>query len=256
MTNIYYLLIFIFGLICGSFLNAVIYRLHANKSFLKGRSFCPHCQHQLKTKDLVPILSFIALKGRCRYCQKRICWQYPLVELGTALVFCLLFMYFGWSLEFIFYLIISLFLVIIFVYDFRYHLILDKVSITAIILALVFNLILGFSIISLLLGGLIGGGFFFLQFIVSKGKWIGGGDIRLGILMGFLLGWQKLLVAMFLAYFVGAIFSIVLIFLKKKKLKSHLPFGTFLTAGTFVALLWGQEIIDWYLSGSLVNGLY
>lgn len=155
------------------------------------------------------------------------------MELATALCFCLLFFRFNWSLEFIFYLVITLFLIIIFVYDWRYHLILDKVSITAVILALIFSLILGLSIYSLLLGALIGGGFFFLQYLISKGKWIGGGDIRLGVLMGFILGWQKILVALFLAYFVGAVFAIFLIILKNKKLKSHLPFGTFFNCRNF-----------------------
>ncbi len=254
--NFYYPIIFIFGLICGSFLNAVIFRLYEQKSFVKGRSFCPKCGQVLKINDLIPVLSFLMLKARCRYCKKSISWQYPMVEVSTGILFCLLYLIFGWSLAFGFYLILTSFLIIIFVYDLKYHLILDKVSIPAIILAIIFGLFLKISPWDMVFGVLIGAGFFFLQFLVSKGKWIGGGDIRLGVLMGIMLGWQKVLLALFLAYFVGAVFSIVLIAMKRKKLKSHLPFGTFLTIGTFTALLWGQIIIDWYLSGNLVIWIY
>lgn len=250
-----YLFTFIFGLICGSFLNAVIFRLHAHKSFLRGRSFCPRCGRVLEPRDLIPVLSFILLKGRCRSCQKPISWQYPLVELATGISFSLLYFVFSWSWAFIFYLILTAFLVIIFVYDLKYHLILDKVSLPAVFLAFIFSLFLKISPWDLLFGVLIGAGFFFLQYALSRGKWIGGGDIRLGALIGMMLGWQKTLLALFLAYFCGAAVSLVMLALKKKKLKSHLPFGTFLTASTFVSLLWGEAIIRWYLEGNLLGWL-
>lgn len=250
-----YILVALFGLAVGSFLNAVIFRLKAGKSFLAGRSACPKCQHLLKASDLIPIFSFIGLAGRCRYCRQKISWQYPLVEAGLGLSFCLLFFYFSLSLEFFFYLIISSFLLVILVYDLKHHLILDKVTVPAIILAFIFNLILRVSLLDLILGGILGGGFFLAQYALSSGKWIGGGDIRLGVLMGFILGWHKLLAALFIAYFAGAIFSLFLIIFRKKKLKSRLPFGPFLVLATFVCLLLGDKIIAWYLAGHLVDWL-
>jgi leader peptidase (prepilin peptidase)/N-methyltransferase len=254
-SYVYYILVALFGLICGSFLNAVIYRLHAGKSFLTGRSFCPHCQHSLSAMDLVPILSFVLLAGRCRYCGKNISWQYPLVEFFLAVSFCLLYFVYGWSLSFVFYLVLTSFLAIIFVYDLKYHLILDKVSIPAVILAFIFSLILKMPVLDILIGLVLGAGFFFLQYVLSRGKWIGGGDIRLGGIMGAALGWQKLLAALFLAYVSGSLVSLFLIIFHRKNLKSRLPFGPFLVVAAFICLLFGGAIIDWYLSGNFLDPL-
>lgn len=123
----------------------------------------------------------------------------------------------------------------------------DKISITAIIISALLNSLLGYSMINLLLAAFIISGFFLVQFLISRGKWIGGGDIRLGFLMGVILGWPHGIVALFIAYFLGSIIGILLIIWGKKKFSSKIPFGTFLTAGTFIALLYGQEIIQWYL---------
>ncbi|MFH1366927.1 MAG: prepilin peptidase [Patescibacteria group bacterium] len=257
MNNLgYYLLVIIFGLIVGSFLNAVIYRLHQGKSFIRGRSFCPQCGHSLSAMDLVPILSFILLGGRCRYCDKKISWQYPLVEFFVAVSFVIIYFTYGWSLQFVFYLIITAFLALIFVYDLKYHLILDKVSLPALFLAFIFSLILKMPVLEILIGLVIGAGFFFLQFTLSRGKWVGGGDIRLGGLMGAALGWQKLLAALFLAYISGSLVSLFLIIFRRKTMKSRLPFGPFLVVAAFVCLIFGQAIIDWYLEGSFLDPLF
>ncbi|MFA5069877.1 MAG: prepilin peptidase [Patescibacteria group bacterium] len=250
-----YILVAVFGLIIASFLNVVIYRLHEKKSFIKGHSYCPKCQHALKAADLVPIFSFIRLKGRCRYCRQKISWQYPLGEALLALAFCLLFFYFNWSWSFVFYLIDTCFLFMIFLYDLKYFLILDQVSLPAIVCALIFSIIMEMPLLDLLLGGLIGGVFFLAQYVISRGHWIGGGDIRLGVLMGFILGWEKFLVALFLAYIAGSLVSLILIIVKRRSLKSQLAFAPFLVASTFITLLYGQRILDWYLAGNLVNWL-
>ena len=126
------------------------------------------------------------------------------------------------------------------------HLILDEVVVPAMIFSLLFNLILGFLWWDLLLGAVIGGGFFAAQYYLSKGKWIGGGDIRLGALMGFILGWKMLLVALMLAYISGAVIGIVLMALNKKKMSSEIPFGTFLAAATYVTIIHGEKILNWY----------
>lgn len=243
------LIVVIFGLAVGSFLNAVVYRLHQKISFMHGRSFCPWCRHELRATDLIPVVSFFMLRGRCRYCRKKISWQYPLVELTTAVVFLLLWWQFGITWSLLVYMLYSAVLIVIFVFDLKYYLILDKVTLPAMAVAAVLSaLILRIDVLSLAIGALVGGGFFWLQFVVSKGKWIGGGDIRLGLLMGLMLGFPNILVALFIAYFLGSMIGIALIAGKEKKWKSKVPFGTFLSAATVVAILVGQQIIDYYLN--------
>jgi len=253
--------IFLFGLIVGSFLNCIVYRLKTGENFLKGRSFCPNCKHVLNFWDLIPVLSFIILKGRCRYFQKPISWQYPLVELATGILFVFAaqltinnqqltaFNFFN----FCYLLIVFCFLIVIFVFDLKHYLILDKVIYPAIIIALIFNfqfliskqfLIFKYSILSAFGAAT----FFLLIVLVSRGKWMGVGDIKLAFLMGLFLGWPEILVALFLAFSIGAIVGLILIFLKKKTLKSEIPFGPFLVTGTFLALFFGQKIIDFYLN--------
>ena len=248
--------VFIFGLIIGSFLNVVIYRLHEKKNFF-GRSFCQNCKKIISWRDNIPLFGFLNLKGRCRFCQAKISLQYPLVELAVAVFFVLAYLQSDFSVfdfqvyDFLFLIrdfgLIS-FLIIVFVYDLRWYLILDSVVIPAIIFAVAMNLFLGYGLMNLLLGIIIGGGFFLVQFLLSSGRWIGGGDIRLGILMGAILGWKLLLVAMFLAYVVGSIISIGLIFSKRKKFSSKIPFGTFLSAATIASMLYGEIILQWYLN--------
>ncbi|XOU94478.1 MAG: prepilin peptidase [Candidatus Kerfeldbacteria bacterium] len=241
------ILVTILGLVVGSFLNAVIYRLHVKVSFMRGRSYCPSCKHDLSAKDLVPLFSFLFLRGKCRYCSKKISWQYPLVEFFIMVSFLILYWQFGLSLDFFVYLIYTGFLAVIFVYDLKYYLILDKVSIPAIVVAFLLSFfVLEIGIVSLLISVLIGGGFFLLQFVISKGKWIGGGDIRLGVLMGLMLGYPVILVALFIAYILGSVIGVVLIAGKKKKWKSQVPFGTFLSIATYIAFIFGEYIVNYY----------
>jgi len=255
-SNLIYCFVFLFGLVIGSFLNCVIYRLEEEKSFLKGRSFCPSCKHILSWADLVPVLSFIFLGGKCRYCNKKISWQYPLVELVTGTLFLLIFLKFGgWNLEPFYYLLISSLLIIVFVFDLKHYIIPDGVIYTAIVISLLYNLAYSFflisnpqSLIQPLLAAFVAAGFFLLIVLISKGQWMGVGDIKLAFLMGLFLGWPNILVALFLAFFIGAVVGIGLIILKKKGLKSEVPFGPFLTIGTFLALFFGGEMLAWYFS--------
>ncbi|MBI3290673.1 prepilin peptidase [Candidatus Falkowbacteria bacterium] len=241
------LFIFFFGLAIGSFLNVVISRLDGQRSFWQGRSACPNCGKGIYWYDNIPLISFILLSGKCRQCHKKISFQYPIVELVTALIFLWQYFLFGLSFRFFAFVILSSFLVVIFVYDLKKFLILDRVSIPAMFLALIFNLALGVSLFDMFLGALIGGGFFAAQFFISRGRWVGDGDIRLGILMGLILGWKFLLVALFMAYLAGALMGIILIALNKKKMSSEIPFGPFLTASTFVVMTHGKQILSWYL---------
>ncbi len=272
----FWLIIFIFGTCLGSFLNCIIYRLENRQSFLKGRSFCPNCQHQLTFFDLMPILSFVILRGKCRYCGKKISWQYPAVEIAAGILFLLIFLRFTvypvWpsgTLPFIIYLfIISSLLIIIFVYDLKHYIIPDKVIYPAIGLVFLYRLFESFgfnvssflpagqadmlqvsrSFLGFLLTGISAGAFFFLLWLCSQGKWMGLGDVKLAFFIGLFLGLPNVLAAMFLAFFIGAIIGTGLIIGGKKTLKSQVPFGPFLIAGTFLALFWGREIINWYLN--------
>src|SRR3989344_3234598 len=140
-------------------------------------------------------------------------------------------------------LIFISFLIIIFVFDFRYYYILDSVTIPAAVIAFIFNIALGMEWQNLIFGGIIGGGIFLAQFVFSQGKWIGGGDIRLGAVMGFMLGWKMILLALFLSYTVGAIISVALVVLKYKKFSSKIPFGAFLSSATIAVLLYGEKIL-------------
>ena len=264
MSLIFHLITFIFGTCIGSFLNCLIYRLNSKQSFLRGRSFCPDCKHKLSFFDLIPILSFIVLKGKCRYCGKKISGQYPLVEIATGGLFLLILnLQFGGSqfsifnlltsIRFFYLLIISSLLVVIFVYDLKHYIIPDRVIYPAIGITFFYQLIYSFQTVgpnfwSFLLSAFGAAGFFFLIWLVSKGEWMGFGDVKLGFFMGLFLGWPNILVALFSAFFIGAIIGIGLIILGKKTLKSQVPFAPFLIIGTFIALFEGQNLINWYIN--------
>jgi leader peptidase (prepilin peptidase)/N-methyltransferase len=248
-------IVFLFGLIVGSFLNCVIYRLGEKKSFLKGRSFCPNCGHVLNWKDLIPIFSFLILRGKCRYCGKKISLQYPLVELFTGILFLATFYHLRdqlFSLQGIFtlfyYWTILSSLIVIFVYDLKNYLIEEKIVYFSILVCLIFNLIFSISEIkNKILSSLFLGLFFLSIVLISKEKWMGIGDAKLGALIGIFLGWPKIIPALFFSFFVGSIFGIFLIILKKKSLKSEIPFAPFLVSGTIFSLFFGEKVIDWYL---------
>jgi prepilin signal peptidase PulO-like enzyme (type II secretory pathway) len=257
MEFLIYIFVFIFGLIVGSFLNCVIYRLETGESFLKGRSYCPHCKHVLSWKDLIPIFSFLILKGKCRYCKKKISFQYPLVELLTGILFVLAIPIYGGrtSIDLIFYWVLTCFLIIIFVFDLKHYLIPDKVIYLAITLILLYQFFkiwnFGhwdlFGIWNLVIG-ILPSLFLLAIILISHETWMGFGDFKLSILMGLILGWPKILVALFFAFLSGAIVGLILILLKQKTIKSQIPFAPFLVSGTFLAMFFGEKIVNWYLN--------
>jgi len=271
MTLFVATLIFILGSAVGSFLSVIIYRLQTKKKgIIFSRSFCPSCKKKLKWKHLIPIFSWIFLRGKCAYCGKQISSHYLVMEFLTGLLFLAAFLNWNFlevipstidpnllnysinwhNLELVvFYFIEFSLLLAIFFYDLMHKEIPDKLSLPAIGIAIAGGLVFGTpSPLSMLIGG---GGimlFFALQFFLSKGKWIGGGDLRLGALMGILLGWEKGLLALILAYLVGAVISIALLTRKKVTGKTTIPFGPFLITGTLIALFYGSEIITWYFN--------
>lgn len=261
---ILYLYIFVFGLIVGSFLNCLIWRLHTGEG-LWDRSHCPKCNQKIAWYDNIPVLSYLLLGAKCRHCNKNISWQYPVVELATGLLFVMSYylnlesLITNNGLNFIIhdskfmiqqlesFFIIAV-MIIIFIYDLRWYLILDKITIPSIIIIFITNLVLGVSWSIMLLAMVVGGGFFLLQFVVSRGKWIGGGDIRLGALMGVILGWPNILAALMISYVIGSVIGIGLMMFGKKKWSSEVPMGVFLTTGTLIVMFYGGKLISWYLN--------
>jgi prepilin signal peptidase PulO-like enzyme (type II secretory pathway) len=255
---------FVFGLIIGSFLNVVVYRTNLAETLL-GRSHCPKCKKKIRWYDNIPVLSFVFLGAKCRDCREKISWIYPLVELLTGAVFAFLgtkfFVLFDSTTWFStsYYLIIVSILIVIFVYDWLYMEIPDLVLWLGVGIAIFGNLVidlqkgaLGAGILSSLsysgtLAAFCAFTFFFALSKVSKEKWMGMGDVFLVILLGLILGWPKILLALFLAFAIGAICGIILIARGKKKMSSQIPFAPFLVSGTIIAMLYYEPIISWYL---------
>lgn len=245
--------VFLFGLAIGSFLNSVIYRLEQGGSIVRERSRCPQCRHTLSWYELVPLLSFVVQRGRCRACRGHISWQYPLVEIACAILFMLAFWHlpsFYWrgELWFLWYALASL--AVIFVVDLKQYIIPNRVLYPLIAVTAVWGWLgerylpgvyLWWSALGV-------SGFFLMLFVVSRGTWIGFGDVKFGVFMGLFLGFPLVLVAFFLSYVTGALVSVALLLQKRASLKSQIPFGPFLIMGTLIAYFWGNEIIQWYLN--------
>lgn len=251
--NLVFSFIFVLGLIWGSFLNSWMWRVRENiRIFAKSRSMCTFCRRQLKWFENIPVVSYLFLGGRCRTCKNEIPSHYPLVEFFSGVLLVFIFErhlnisnFSEWTLlRDVFFLT---YLIIIFAYDFRYKLILSRIVWSGAVIGFVINVFfLNYSVVSLLLASLVVGGFFWLQYVFSGGRWIGGGDVRLGFMMGIWLGWPNVLVALFLAYIIGATIAVFLILSKKVNAKTEIPFGAFLALGTFIALYYGSDIITWY----------
>lgn len=255
-----FIIVFLLGLCVGSFLNVIICRLPEQRSVIRGRSSCPRCKEPIKWFDLIPLASFFILKTRCRRCREKISWQYPLIETATGLIFLFLAWFYQVNIDLanpFFYRDIVFFsaLLIIFATDLKCMLIFDAVVFPIAVFAFSVNVfLLGTSanyvdvVFNLLAAAIIGAAFFFVQYWLSKGKWLGAGDIRLGLLIGLMLGWPNVLAAIFLAYIFGALVSVILLILRVKKMKSPVPLGVFLTAATAITLLYGDEMVRWYLN--------
>lgn len=241
--------VFTFGLIIGSFLNVVIRRLAAGESIVKKRSHCLDCGRILAWFDLIPLVSFAILRGRCRYCRKSINWQYPLVELATALLFLAVFnKFFVESLLAVgclWYIIGSL--VAIFVYDWRHYIIPDKILFPAAAAAVFWrgyeSLAGGADLAAFgrfapyFFSAIGAGGFFLIIILITRGRGMGLGDAKLAFLLGLMLGWPAILAALFLAFLSGALIGSALVLVGRKKMESPIPFGPFLIAAALAILL-------------------
>jgi prepilin signal peptidase PulO-like enzyme (type II secretory pathway) len=260
------------GLCFGSFVNALVWRLHAQLaqkdkttnderlSITKGRSMCPTCEHELAVKDLVPIVSWLALRRKCRYCGQPISVQYPLVELLTALTFVALYIWWpvpfttAHTIIFVLWLALVTGFIALIVYDVRWMLLPDRLMYPLAMLATVVAVITAataprpaIAALNTILAVIVGGGIFYGLFQISKGTWIGGGDVKLGWLLGLVAATPaRSALLIFLAAFLGSLASVPLLLAKRMKRTSLIPFGPFLIVAAIIVQLFGHTILLWY----------
>lgn len=249
---ILYILVFIFGVIIGSFLNVVIYRLPRNESIVYPPSHCVNCKRELKPYDLIPILSYIFLKGRCRCCGSRISIRYPIVELITGLIYLILFIYFGISIKSLSYTFLASLLIVITFIDMEHKIIPNKIILIGLIVGAAFRLItINYGIWDYIVGFLVGGGVLFLISLLSGGG-MGGGDIKLMAMIGLYVGWKLTISTLFLAVVLGAVGGIVLILFKIKTRKDYIPFGPYISIACIISILYGYDLLNMYIK--LIRG--
>jgi leader peptidase (prepilin peptidase)/N-methyltransferase len=238
------------GMTIASFLNVCIDRLPENESLIFPASHCSSCNHRLSVKDLIPVFSYLWLRGRCRYCQtsipRRILW----VEIGTGVLFAFLYWYYGLTAELAVTAFFSSLLIVIMVIDLERGLILNKLVYPGMVIALIVSIFLPPHIAKAAIGGGIGFGLFILIALISRGG-MGWGDVKLATLLGLVTGFPLVFIALLLAIIFGGLVAIVLLMLKIRGRKEPIPFGPFLSLSIIVTMLWGNNILDWYLNLNL-----
>ncbi|MBN2015740.1 prepilin peptidase [Candidatus Dojkabacteria bacterium] len=270
-------ILFLLGLSIGSFINAFEYRLHKRMDFIKARSHCPKCKHVLKAQDLMPLLSFVLIGGKCRYCGTKVSWQYPIIEFLSGMLFfasgCYVSsrMHIQGPFDIVVMLLSSCFVGLLLtlflffaLYDVKHKIVPQKVIIPAIIFGVFYvlfvalgmhfkphlDVFLVFEDVSLVwnfVAALIGGSFIALLIIITRGKGMGGGDLKLLVFMGLILGLKKLVIAFYIAIITGSILGISWGALKGKIRGLKLPFALFLSLGSIIAFLWGSDIYWWFI---------
>jgi len=237
------------GAAVGSFLNVVATRLPRGESIITPRSRCPSCRSPIRWHDNIPILSFLWLKGRCRDCRAPIARRYPIVEAVTVGLFWLAVWRIGLRIDLIPALAFLSALVAITAIDLEHHLIPDRITLPGIPLGLLANLLTTKgSVWDSVVGILVGGGIFFVVILLSRGG-MGGGDMKLGAMIGAYLGWRLTILAIFSAVVLGGAVAVWLLLTGIRRRKDPVPFGPFLALGSILSLFWGEEILGWYLRG-------
>lgn len=236
---------FIYGLLIGSFLNVCIYRIPEKQSVVVVRSHCMSCGKQIKWYDLVPLVSFLILRGRCRYCKAKLSWQYPAVEALNGILYGIIVLVNGFNITSILYCLATSALLALSIIDWRTYEIPPSFNIFIGILGIIrlildlphwYNYVIGFVSVS---------GFLLLIFLVTKGRGIGFGDVKLMAAAGLLLGWKLIILSLGLGCVLGSIIHITLMYVKDKD--RVLAFGPYLSLGIFISMLYGEQIIEWYL---------
>lgn len=263
ITTLTLALLFLFGAAIGSFLNVVIYRNLKGQSWVSGRSKCESCGKQIHWYDNIPLLSFMILRGRCRYCRTKLSISHPVVESLTGLLFVwwyfVGFFFFQISqqpftlLQPLFWLIAGLILLYILIIDYKYLIIPDTAVVVLTLLVVAYRLALTFSgIMQLpdLLAAVSGMAatvlFFWALWFFTRGRGFGFGDVKLAVPLALLVGWPDLLVWLFMSFILGAGIGVLLIGLKKAKFGKPIPFGPFLILGALISLIWGNYLVSWY----------
>lgn len=252
--------VFLMGLCVGSFLNVCIYRIPLEKSVVLPSSHCPACGHKLSPLDLIPVISHLLLKGKCRYCKERISIRYTLVEILTGIVWLLVYSHFGLSVEALAFVYLFSILIAVFFIDLEHMIIPNELVIAASaggLLVIVYNMVTPFSVFepahwaTPLIGMVSSSGILFLVALIGlliykNDGAMGMGDVKLFIPIGMFLGWKLSLLALFISIMGGGIISILLLLFKIKDRKSAIPFGPFIILGTMVAALYGNKLLEWY----------
>ncbi|RNF40937.1 prepilin peptidase [Planococcus salinus] len=246
MTITYAVFFFIFGLVFGSFFNVVGLRVPKQESIAFPPSHCTNCDRRLTAIDLVPVLSFLFLRGKCRTCGSKIHWVYPLMEFATGVLFAASFLIFGFSAELVIAILFVSLLVIITVSDIAYMLIPDKVLLPFAVVLLVLRFVIPLDPWwNSLVGAVVGFLILFLIAIVSKGG-MGGGDIKLFFVIGLVVGLSGSLLTLFFASFIGAIAGIIQLRIRKQGRKTPVPFGPSIAAAAIIVYFWGDAVLGWY----------
>ena len=246
MTYLIYALIFIFGITIGSFLNVCIYRIPRGETVVTTPSHCMTCGHKLRWFELLPLFSYIFLRGRCRSCKSQISPQYPIIEAVNGLLYVLVFAVNGLNLISIIYALFTSALLVLTVIDWRTYEIPISINIFILVLGCL-KVVLDFNnFLDYLIGFFIVSGFLLVLYMITKGRAIGGGDIKLMAVAGLLLGWQLIVLAFLIGCVLGSILH--LIRMKVSGAERMLAMGPYLSAGLFIAMLWGNSFINWYLS--------
>ncbi|MCM0650752.1 prepilin peptidase [Clostridium swellfunianum] len=241
--------VFIIGLLLGSFFNVCIYRIPREESVAFPPSHCTSCNTRLKPLDLIPVLSYIFLRGKCRYCGERISPRYAIIELTTAIIFLKLYAEYGLGFEFIKYAVLSCFLIVIGMIDYDTTDVYTKTTMSAIIIGIIFVAIggyLGYGIKTSLLGAVLGGGVISLIILLTRG--MGWGDVEICLLCGLYLGFYSTILLLFLSFVLGGAIGALLIITKVKSKKDYIPFGPFIAISAIIVMMFGNKIINWYLS--------
>ncbi len=253
MNTVTLILVIIVGLALGSFSNVCIYRIPKKKSILFPNSFCPQCGKRIRFYDNIPILSYLILRGRCRDCKTKIPLQYPLVEFLTATLLTLAYLRFGLSWDFAARGILIIVMILTFFIDLKHRIIPDTLTLPGVALGFLMSFLVSSpSVLNSLLGIAVGGGMFYLAAVLGellfKKESMGGGDIKLAMMLGAFLGWQNILLILLISSFLGSLIGgLALLFSKDVKQTRTIPFGPFLALGAIVAMFLGDSIISAYL---------
>jgi len=247
------ILIVLFGLAWGSFLNVVIFRLPLGMSLLHPPSSCPECQKKIKFYDNIPVFSYLLLKGKCRNCGSKIPFSYFLVEILTPLSFLLIYQKHSLSLFFFTSCFFTSAMIVLGFIDYYHQILPDEITLPGLVLALIYAPFRSdLTLTQALIGALVGAGFLLLvygaYYLLRKKEGLGMGDVTMMLLIGAYVGWKLTFFTLILASFSGAVVGVLFILVQKKDLQYSLPFGTFLAPAAFFSLLWGEPIIQAYLS--------